>query len=191
MVWIIPTMRFSSETKLVGGRRFGTGAAPLVSMPPSFTHPTHQICYDDVSQVYLQVGPGEANLDLASALEFINTVGYTSAFQRLRTQEQLGYIVYTQLERGPPGKVTPYDLDGGAGMHPGGPLAWSVVIQSPDKTPAELEERIEAWMSDFRGELADMTHEVFAATVASMVSRFEVAIEAVVRVFLCKRNFEM
>ncbi|CAN0057284.1 unnamed protein product [Laminaria digitata] len=129
-------------------------------------------------QVHFQVGRGEANLDLASALEFINTVGYTSAFQQLRTREQLGYIVYTQLERGPPGKVTPWEEaeegggggGGGKGMHPGGPLAWSVVVQSPDKTPAELDERVEAWVAMFRDELAEMSDEVFESTVASMSS---------------------
>lgn len=122
-------------------------------------------------QVFLQAAPGEADLDLASALEFINTLGYTSAFQQLRTREQLGYMVYTQLERGPSGRVTPPsggDVSG-EGMHPGGPLAWSVVVQSPDKTPAELEERVEAWIASFRDELVELTDEVFESTVASMV----------------------
>lgn len=118
--------------------------------------------------MYLQVGRGEADLDLAAALEFINVVGCTSAFQQLRTQEQLGYIVYTQLERGPPGLVTP--PDGSLTYHPGGPLAWSIVVQSPDKSPAEIEERVEAWIAGFRAELAGMSDDVFQATVASMVS---------------------
>ncbi|CAM9615285.1 unnamed protein product, partial [Hapterophycus canaliculatus] len=118
-------------------------------------------------QVYLQAAPGESNLDLASALEFINMLGYTSAFQQLRTREQLGYMVYTQLERGPAGRVTPPSPSGDQ-VHPGGPLAWSVVVQSPDKTPAELEERVEAWIAGFREELADLTDEVFESTVASM-----------------------
>lgn len=131
------------------------------------------------TQVYLQAAPGESNLDLASAMEFINTLGYTSAFQQLRTREQLGYIVYTQLERGPSGRVSPppsWDGSGGGGadgggggIHPGGPLAWSVVVQSNDKTPAELEERVEAWVAAFRDELAEMSDEVFESTVASMV----------------------
>ncbi|CAM9916972.1 unnamed protein product [Scytosiphon promiscuus] len=120
-------------------------------------------------QVYLQAAPGESNLDLASALEFINTLGYTSAFQQLRTREQLGYMVYTQLERGPAGKVTPPSPTGEQ-VHPGGPLAWSVVVQSPDKTPAELEERVEAWIAGFREELAELSDEVFESTVASMSS---------------------
>lgn len=116
------------------------------------------------------MGPGKEDLDLASEMDFINTLGYTSAFQQLRTQEQLGYIVYTQLERGPPGKVTPFDGEGGGeGIHPGGPLAWSVVVQSPDKNPEELEERVEAWIAGFRDELANISDEVFEATVASMV----------------------
>eukprot|EP00903_Cladosiphon_okamuranus_P005475 g5460.t1 len=127
-------------------------------------------------QVYLQAEPGESNLDLASAMEFINTLGYTSAFQQLRTREQLGYMVYTQLERGPSGKVSPPSWDGsgaganGEGLHPGGPLAWSVVVQSSDKTPAELEERVEAWIAAFRDELAEISDEVFESTVAAMSS---------------------
>ena len=121
--------------------------------------------------MYLQVGPGEANLDLAAALEVINNLGYTSAFQRLRTQEQLGYIVYTQVERAPPGKVSPWDGKAGTedAIHPGGPLAWSVVVQSPDRSPAELEERIEAWIAGFREELEGMSQEMLEATKASMV----------------------
>lgn len=117
------------------------------------------------------MGTGEANLDLAAALEMINNIGYTSAFQRLRTQEQLGYVVYTQVDRAPPGKVKPWDgkAETEDTIHPGGPLAWSVVIQSPDKSPAELEERIEAWIAGFRDELEGMSEEVFEATKASMV----------------------
>lgn len=125
----------------------------------------------------MQVGRGKSDLDLAAALEFIDVIGYNSAFQQLRTKEQLGYTVYTQLERGPPGLVTPpgedYDFedgDGWGGPHPGGPLAWSIVVQSPDKSPAEIEERVEAWIAAFRGELADMPDDIFEATVASMVS---------------------
>lgn len=126
--------------------------------------------------MYLQAEPGESDLDLASAMEFINTLGYTSAFQQLRTREQLGYMVYTHLERGPSGKVSPPSGGGtggasGGGIHPGGPLAWSVVVQSVDKTPAELEERVEAWIAAFRDELAEISDEVFESTVASMVSR--------------------
>lgn len=134
-------------------------------------------------QVYLQIGRGKPDLDLAAALEFIDVIGYTSAFQQLRTKEQLGYTVYTQLERGPPGRVTPpseeYDQEdadggggGGGGAHAGGPLAWSIVVQSPDKSPVEIEERVEAWIAAFRGELAEMPDDVFEATVTSMVSRF-------------------
>lgn len=137
------------------------------------------------------MGPGKEDLDLASCMDFINTLGYTSAFQQLRTQEQLGYIVYTQLERGPPGKVTPYEGGGSGGggeIHPGGPLAWSIVVQSPDKTPAELEERVEAWIAGFRDELADISDEVFDATVASMVrerGRELRWLDASVRFFFC------
>lgn len=143
------------------------------------------------TQVVFQVGRGKADLELGAAFEFINVVGYTSAFQQLRTQEQLGYMVYTQLERGPAGLVLPplatddgeaesseseEDGDGseeGAGRrganHPGGPLSWSIVVQSPDKTPVELEERVEAWVAGFREELQAMPDEEFQATVASMV----------------------
>lgn len=136
----------------------------------------HARAHANTKQVYLQAEPGESNLDLASAMEFINTLGYTSAFQQLRTREQLGYMVYTQLERGPSGKVSPPPWDGsgasvnGEGIHPGGPLAWSVVVQSSDKTPAELEERVEAWIAAFRDELTEMSDEVFESTVAAMVS---------------------
>ncbi|CAM9474661.1 unnamed protein product, partial [Choristocarpus tenellus] len=99
-----------------------------------------------------------ALLDLEAALAFINTVGQTSAFQTLRTEEQLGYIVETSLGRSPssvPGQ---------------GPLGWSIVVQGPDRRPEELEERVEAWVARFRGELEVMSAKEFDATVAALLS---------------------
>ncbi|CAN0074044.1 unnamed protein product, partial [Discosporangium mesarthrocarpum] len=97
-------------------------------------------------------------LDLEAALEFIDQVGHTSAFQTLRTEEQLGYIVATQLGRGP--STVP-------GM---GPLGWSVLVQGAGRAPGELEERVDAWVAQFRGELGAMSQKEFDATVGALLS---------------------
>jgi len=88
-------------------------------------------------------------------LDLVNQLAYTSAFRQLRTEEQLGYIVSTTTRRsGSPAAV-------------GG---FSVIVQGPHHPPAHLDERVEAWLAKFRGELAALSEEEFKQNVEGLVS---------------------
>lgn len=125
----------------------------------------YPLAYEEVAQgasennnaieLHLQVGP-EAVLkyDGVAILDIIGQIAYTSAFQTLRTEEQLGYIVSAY-----PRSVT------------GGSHGFSVVVQSSSKLPHELEERCEAWLIKFRQELNDMTDNDISAAAGAVVSQ--------------------
>ncbi|CAM9195383.1 unnamed protein product [Phaeothamnion confervicola] len=103
-----------------------------------------------------QIGPSDADkLSREAELDFIAHVGSSSAFQRLRTEEGLGYVVSCFPRRGPP---------------PTGVLGLSVIVQSPNHSPSYLEGRVEAWLAAFRDELAAMPVAEFANVVSALVA---------------------
>jgi len=75
----------------------------------------------------------------------------SSAFNQLRTQEQLGYVASAGYHR-------LYDVDG-----------LTVLIQGPRLSPAGMDGRIEAWLEKFRGELDTMSEETFSTNVRSVI----------------------
>ncbi|KAL7538426.1 hypothetical protein ACHAXR_012769 [Thalassiosira sp. AJA248-18] len=83
--------------------------------------------------------------------EVIGSMAYNSAFNQLRTKEQLGYIVSAFVK-----KTT------------GGGNAFGVVVQSSNTLPPALEERILRWIEQFRQELEDMPEERFAMEAAAV-----------------------
>jgi len=87
-------------------------------------------------------------------LELIGHIAYTSAYQKLRTEEQLGYIVSAF-----PRKI----MGGGQGL--------SVVVQSSSTLPATLEERCEAWLESFHKELIEMPEDQIAMEAAGVVAQ--------------------
>jgi insulysin len=89
-----------------------------------------------------------------AVLDLIAHMAYNSAYNMLRTQQQLGYIVSASARK---------TAGGGWGM--------SVVVQSSVALPEVLEERIEDWIVAFRQELADMDPEDIAAEAAAVVSQ--------------------
>jgi len=107
-------------------------------------------------EMYLQIG---SEIDLGyegvGIVDIIGNMAYTSAFQTLRTQEQLGYIVsaYPRVTTG-----------GGYGL--------SVVVQSSSKLPEELEERCEAWLLKFREEVSLMNDEEVTAEASSVLAQY-------------------
>jgi insulysin len=86
--------------------------------------------------------------------DLISHLAYNSAYNQLRTKEQLGYIVsaFTRKTAG---------------------SAWglSVVVQSSSASPKILEERIDAWLKTFRQELEEMPAEMIAMEVSGIVSQ--------------------
>ena len=85
-------------------------------------------------------------------LDLIGHMGYSSAYNQLRTKEQLGYIVSVYCRK-----------------TAGGAWGLTVVVQSSSKSPKYLEERIEAWLKTFRQELEEMTPEALAMEARSVV----------------------
>jgi len=89
-------------------------------------------------------------------LELLSHISYNSAYNRLRTIEQLGYIVST---------FTRKTTGGGWGL--------SIVVQSSVAPPEVLEERIEAWIVAFRKELDEIDPEALAMEAAAIVSQLK------------------
>jgi len=85
-------------------------------------------------------------------LDVIGHLAYSSAYNQLRTKEQLGYIVsvYTRKTAG-------------------GTWGLTVVVQSSSKPPKYLEERIEAWLKTFRAELDEKSPDTFATEARGVV----------------------
>lgn len=87
-------------------------------------------------------------------LDLISHMAYNSAYNQLRTKEQLGYIVsaFTRKSAGSSWGLT-------------------VVVQSSSASPNTLEERIEDWMKTFRQELEEMPAEMIAKEANGMVGQ--------------------
>lgn len=77
--------------------------------------------------------------------ELIGSLAYNSAFNQLRTKEQLGYIVSAFVKK-----------IGGGGN------AFCVLVQSSNTLPPQLEERCLRWVEQFRQEMEEMPDERFA-----------------------------
>ncbi|OEU06209.1 Peptidase_M16-domain-containing protein, partial [Fragilariopsis cylindrus CCMP1102] len=96
-------------------------------------------------------------LDMKSnaMLAFINHLIREPAFNQLRTEEQLGYIVHTSVKT--------------SGDHIKGLL---VLIQSDSFNPNHVEERIELFLMNYRQKLVDMSESDFQTHVDAMVASF-------------------
>jgi len=104
------------------------------------------------TKVIYQVGELSIDTRRDAALSLICHVAGNSAYQRLRTEEQLGYIV----------TAAPWIC-----QHVGG---LTVIVQGNRLPPHEADERIEAWLTSFEQELADMSEEEFNRNVAAIIS---------------------
>lgn len=106
-------------------------------------------------EVTLQAG-AEAILGYEglAIVDLIAHMAYNSAYNQLRTKEQLGYIVsaFTRKVAG-----------GGWGL--------TVVVQSSTASPIVLEERIENWLKLYREELGEMDPEMIAMEAQGVVSQ--------------------
>jgi insulysin len=85
-------------------------------------------------------------------LDLIGHLAYSSAYNQLRTREQLGYIVSVYVRK-----------------TAGGVWGLTIVVQSSSQTPKYLESRIEEWIKIFRKELEEMTPEAMAMEARAVV----------------------
>jgi len=99
-----------------------------------------------------QVGTVGEDSKRDACLAIICHVAGTSAYQRLRTEEQLGYIV----------QAFPWAEQHVAGL--------CVIVQGNRLTPKETDTRIEEWLKAFGSELEEMSAEEFANNVRAVVS---------------------
>ncbi|CAE8604139.1 unnamed protein product [Polarella glacialis] len=100
-----------------------------------------------------QLGPLAEKPKLEACLALVCHVAESSAFQQLRTQEQLGYIVEASTWK----------------EHDSFGLA--VVVQGTRLPPKDVDIQIEAWLASFGQELRDMSDEEFASQVESVLSK--------------------
>lgn len=89
-----------------------------------------------------------------SILFLLAQLARNSAYNQLRTKEQLGYIVSASSRK-----------------LAGGTWGMSVVVQSSSVSPPVLEERIEEWLKSFRTELESMDPNIIAMEAQGVVSQ--------------------
>jgi hypothetical protein len=87
-------------------------------------------------------------------LDLISSMAYNSAYNLLRTKEQLGYIVSAHTRK-----------------TAGSTWGLNIVVQSSSTSPKVLEERIEAWLKIYRQELEEMTPESIAQEAQGIVAQ--------------------
>jgi len=104
------------------------------------------------TQNVYQVGKVGLDANRDACLSLVCHVASTSCYQRLRTEEQLGYIVQA-------GGWVEQQVSG-----------LCVIIQGPRLAPCEVDGRIEAWLASFAAELEAMEDEEFARNVDAVVS---------------------
>jgi hypothetical protein len=106
-------------------------------------------------EVTMQCGSEhEMGYEGVATLELIGQIAYNSAYNQLRTIEQLGYIVSAFTRK-----------------TAGSAMGLSVLVQSSSTKPMELEERIENWLVLFRKELEDMPADDLAQEAAAVVAQ--------------------
>ena len=100
-----------------------------------------------------QMGP--MDLSTNAMLAFLHHLIKEPAFNELRTNEQLGYIVHAGI------KTSGDDIKG-----------LLFLIQSDGYNPIHLDERVEAFLHRFRSRLADMSADEFKSNISAVVSLF-------------------
>ena len=104
-------------------------------------------------KVLYQIGPME--LKTNATLAFLSHLVKEPAFNELRTEEQLGYIVHSSIDT--------------AGDNIKGLL---FLIQSDAFDPVHLDSRVEAFVDRFRKRIVDMSAQEFQTNVDAVVKSF-------------------
>jgi len=104
-------------------------------------------------EVHFQVGLEDLSFERDLLLDLLDQIAYRSAFNRLRTELQLGYIVDTMVR----------SLYGTRGF--------SVRVQSTVADPLALEQHIEGWLVKLRQEVVDMSDQEFLNSVNGLLAK--------------------
>ena len=155
----VETPRFRSmkiPTRAEAIRIFGPSVndrpAPVVYQELAYTDTEENNAVEYIIQAGSELELGYEGL---AVLDLITHMAYNSAFNRMRTQEQLGYIVSAHARK---------TVGGAWGM--------SIVVQSSVALPEKLEERCEAWLEVFRQELEALSPERIANEASAVASQF-------------------
>ena len=134
---------------------FGNGVSsklvPLIYQELAYTETEENNAVEFIIQAGCELDLGYEGVAI---LDLITHMAYNSAFNILRTKEQLGYIVSAHARR-----------------TAGGVWGMSVVVQSSVALPEVLEERCEAWLVAFRQELDNMTLDEIAQEASAVVAQ--------------------
>jgi insulysin len=143
----LPTM---DEAKKI----FGEVPSPVASVV------YHEVAYSESEEnnaleLSLQAGcDNELGFEGVAILDMISHLAYNSAYNQLRTKEQLGYIVSSFIR-----KVA------------GGAWSLAIVIQSSIALPTILEERSQNWLNLFRQELEELSLEDLEKEAGAVVAQ--------------------
>jgi insulysin len=130
---------------------------------PEFNESNTNSCF----QMLLQIGPMEYAEN--AVLVFFNHLVREPAFNQLRTEEQLGYIVHTSI------KTSGNDIKG-----------LLFLIQSDSFDPIHMEERVELFLSKFRQKyILPLTEDEFQKNKDAVVANFLEKVRWGQRCFIC------
>jgi len=133
----------------------GTGG-DASSSPPSFLYRFPEFNEANTnSSVEIILQMGALDLETNSTLALFAHLLREPAFNQLRTEEQLGYIVHSSIKT--------------SGDHIKGIL---ILVQSDSFNPYHVEERIEIFLAKFRQRILDMSESDFQTFVDTVVASF-------------------
>ena len=98
---------------------------------------------------------GEDSAAIAARSELFSQLTRDSAFNQLRTVEQLGYHVWSSVQSNR------------------GVVSFRLLVQSSNKHPNELEERVESFLHYFRDEMAGMDEAMFDRHRQAVIAKLE------------------
>ncbi len=128
--------------------QLSSGSSYLYSFP-EFNEANTNSCVEIIFQM------GALDLETNSTLALFGHLIREPAFNQLRTEEQLGYIVHSAIKT--------------SGDHIKGLL---ILIQSDSFNPHHVEERIEAFLAKFRQCIVEMSESDFQTFVDTVVASF-------------------
>lgn len=128
--------------------KVGTSSSFLYSFP-EFNEENPNSCVGIILQM------GALDMVTNAELAFLSHLVREPAFNQLRTEEQLGYIVHTSI------KTSGDNIKG-----------LLFLIQSDSFDPEHVEGRIEAFLASFRERIVNMSSEDFQTNIDSVVAMF-------------------
>jgi len=139
----LPELRRKEVTKLPLG-------TTIFEYDLAAQNPAQENC--STQNIY-QVGPSNEDLRRDACVSLACHIAHVSAFQKLRTEQQLGYIV----------QVFPWQEHHVIGF--------SILVQGTRESPPEVDRLMEEWLAGFQQELENMPEEEFQSNVQGVLTQ--------------------